>query len=71
MKLCKDCKHFGGTSFWSIITDRHRRCFHPNAFNEIDVITGEKTRLIEFASNLRKFENHCGMDAKWFEPKRK
>ena len=60
-KLCKDCAHYGGE--W-----RRYECRHPNNMSRIDYVTGKRSGQWCLASNCR--EHSCGVDARWFEPRK-
>lgn len=61
MKLCKDCKHFGG--FFRIPDE----CLHPlNTYT--DLVRGG-TRTIYYPQELRLKWKDCGINGKWWETK--
>lgn len=52
-KICKDCKYFIGDT---------KKCQY---FSETNLVTGEKT--YKYAEIMRKYDDECGEDAKYFE----
>ena len=52
-KICKDCKYFIGDT---------KKCQY---FYETDLVTGENT--YKYAEIMRKYDDECGEDAKYFE----
>ena len=52
-KLCKDCKYFIGDT---------NKCKY---FYETNLVNGEKT--YKYAEIMRKYNDECGKDAKYFE----
>lgn len=58
MKFCKDCKYFNS---WKI------KCHHPSTTN-IDPVTG--FNYGGYPGINRKYDNLCGIEAKWFEAKK-
>lgn len=52
-KICKDCKYYIGDV---------KKCKY---LYEIDLVTGKKTH--KYAEIMRKYDDECGVDAKYFE----
>jgi hypothetical protein len=66
-KYCKDCKYHYGPY-----------CNNHKAFNEVDLVTEEKTQRYKYATSQRDFNflekyffKACGSVGRWFEPKDK
>jgi len=67
LKLCKDCKHYK-RDWGARITgygDTFDLCLHPALTG--NVVTGKSNG--KYCDHMRKYYG-CGMDAKFFEPKR-
>ena len=56
IKLCKDCKHYGG----------RRYCNYPSMEN-VDVVSGNTLRV--YCTTMRLFHKPCGPEARLFETK--
>lgn len=67
MKLCKDCKHYRGMSFWEILFTNGVNltvCAHPDLVSKVDGTARE------FCDVQRSFSlTECGKDGRLFEAK--
>ena len=68
IRLCCDCKYYRKDWISHIVGcgNTFDMCFNP-ILNEADIVTGKSKG--RFCDTMRKFHG-CGMDAKYFEPKR-
>lgn len=72
-KYCAGCRycHHWWLDYLVCSDGTHGRCDHPNAYDEIDCVTGKRSRSRELCSSLRSDSHCCGPEAKWFELKEK
>jgi hypothetical protein len=72
MKFCKDCKFekrvpMSYIPLIGIPFKKYSKCGHPK-FTETDLVTGQSA-YHSYCSTIRMFNNDCGKQAKYFEPK--
>lgn len=80
MKTCNECKHVRPASY-DDPTGGGSRCEAPQAYDDINLVTGEKHRSLSFCQTLRSYPDVkflwrtskppgcCGISGHWFEPK--
>lgn len=59
VKRCKDC-------MW---LKNYDECSAPRNYDIVNYVDGARKRDFIYAENVRRLDNRCGREAKWFEAK--